>query len=298
MDFLVTLLGKLPKTWLLRATQLRFRHPKVEPLLDWCLDFAMRGRDSVIQRGVGAGLRFNCDHGPISFVFGTHEPGVQHAFELLARPGMIAYDVGANLGFYCVILARLVGDTGRIIAFEPLPDNVRWIEHNANLNGFEQVKVRCEALGRSDSQAEFIVSAKSVWGKLASAGAPPADALKRINVTLRSLDALVNAGAIAPPELMKIDVEGAEADVLSGAAETLRRFRPSLIVDLHGTNEPVAALLEQFGYRPIVLGSSCGILDSPWDACVVAAPAERQDLAPVLRQLASPALGRGPSFRP
>jgi hypothetical protein len=108
----VTLVGKMPKTWLMRARQLRFRYPKIEPLLDWCLDFALRGRDSVIQRGVGTGLRFNCDHGPISFVFGTHEPGVLHTFELLARPGMTAYDVGANLGFYCVILARLVEPAG------------------------------------------------------------------------------------------------------------------------------------------------------------------------------------------
>jgi FkbM family methyltransferase len=285
MELLLTLAGKLPKNWLIRATQLRFRYPRIEPLLDWCLDFAMRGRDSVIQRGVGTGLRFNCDHGPISYVFGTHEPGVQHAFERLARPGMVVYDIGANLGFYCVILARLVGDSGRVIAFEPLPDNVRWIAHNATLNGFGQIEVRCEALGRSDSEAEFIVSAKSAWGKLASAGPQPADAIKRINVMLRSLDSLVSAGAVAPPELMKIDVEGAEAEVLNGAAETLRRFRPSLIVDLHGTNAPVAALLDKCAYRPIVLGSPRSILDSPWDACVVAVPAEREDLAAVLRQL-------------
>ena len=81
--------------------------------------------------------------------------------------------------------------------------------------------------------------------------------------------------------------------MLSAAAVTLRRFRPSLIVDLHGTNAPVAALLEQLGYRPIVLGSPRGIVDSPWDACVVAAPAEREDLAPVLRQLASAAFRLG-----
>ncbi len=285
-ELLLTMAGKLPKAWLMRATQLRFRYPKIEPLLDWCLDFALRGRDSVIQGGIGAGLRFNCDHGPISFLFGIHEPGVQHAFELLARPGMMVYDVGANLGFYCVILARLVGDAGRVIAFEPLPENVRWIAHNAGLNGFAQVEVRCEALGRNDSEAEFIVSAKPVWGKLVGIGPPPAGALARINVALRSLDSLVGASTIVPPELMKIDVEGAEVEVLSGATETLRRFRPSLIIDLHGTNAPVAASLQGLSYRSIVLGSQCDILDSPWDACVVAIPAEREDLAPVLRQLA------------
>ena len=286
MDLLVRLIGKLPKTWLLRATHLRFRYPAIEPLLDWCLDLGLRGRDSVIQRGVGRGLRFNCDHGPISFVFGTHEPGVQHAFELFALPGMIVYDIGANLGFYCVILARLVGPTGRIVAFEPLPDNARWITHNAKLNGFEQIEVRCEALGRSEGNAEFIVSEKSMWGKLADAGPAPADAVGQITVALRSLDDLVSAGAIAPPSLMKIDVEGAEVDVLTGAADMLRRCRPALIVDLHNTNAPVAALLAELRYRPIVLGSSRGILESSWDACVVAVPGERDDLMPMLRHLA------------
>ncbi len=287
MDLLVRLIGKLPRTWLLRATHIRFRYPAIEPALDWCLDRGLRGRDSVIQRGVGSGLRFNCDHGPISFVFGTHEPGVQHAFELLALPGMTVYDIGANLGFYCVILARLVGATGRVVAFEPLPDNARWIAHNAKLNGFEQIEVRCEALGHGQGNAEFIVSEKSMWGKLAAAGPAPADAVGRITVVLMNLDTLVSAGAIAPPGLMKIDVEGAEVEVLTGAADTLRRCRPVLIVDLHNTNAPIAALLEELRYRPIVLGSPRGILEASWDACVVAVPAERDDLTPMLEHLAT-----------
>ncbi len=285
MDALVRLVGKLPAAWLRRATQLRFRYPRIEPLLEWCLERGFRGRDTVIQRGPGAGLRFNCDHGPISFVFGTHEPGVQRAFELLARPGMTFYDVGANLGFYCVILARLVGASGRVIAFEPLPDNARWITHNATLNSFAQVEVRCEALGRAEGQAEFFVSEKSMWGRLVSTGGPPADTLRRITVTLSSLDALTNADTIPSPDLVKIDVEGAEVDVLNGAAETLRRFRPVLIIDLHNTNAAVAAALEQSRYRPIVMGSSKGILEAPWDACVVAAPLERQDLYGALEEL-------------
>jgi FkbM family methyltransferase len=287
VDLLVRLIGKLPRTWLLRATHLRFRYPVIEPLLDWCLDLGLRGRDSEIQRGVGRGLRFNCDHGPISFVFGTHEPGVQRAFELLALPGMTVYDIGANLGFYCVILARLVGPTGRVVAFEPLPDNARWIAHNAKLNAFEQIEVRCEALGHGQGKAEFIVSEKSMWGKLAAAGPAPADAVGRITVVLMNLDTLVSAGAIAPPSLMKIDVEGAEVDVLTGATDTLRRSRPVLIIDLHNTNAPVAALLEELRYRPIVLGSSRGILESSWDACVIAVPAERDDLTPTLQHLAT-----------
>jgi FkbM family methyltransferase len=295
VDTLIRLVGKLPSSWLLRTTQLRraqetrpgFRYPKVEPLLEWCLERGFRCRDSVIQRGAGKGLRFNCGHGSVSFVFGTHEPDLQRVFELLAQPGMTFYDVGANVGFYCVIVASLTGPGGRVVAFEPLADNARWIEHNAALNGFAHVEARREALGNDDGEARFFISADTQLGKLTSAGAPPPHPAGKVNVKLRRMDSLVAEGAIPTPNLIKIDVEGGEVEVLSGARHTLRRYRPTLIIDLHGTNASVAAILEELEYRPKVLGSARGIVDSAWDACVIAAPAERDDLGPALHELAT-----------
>jgi FkbM family methyltransferase len=285
VDTLIRLARKLPSSWLLRATQLRFRYPRIEPLLEWCLERTLRNRNMVILRGAGRGLRFNCGHGPISFVFGTHELGMQRAFELLAGTGMTFYDVGANVGFYCVIVGRLVGPAGRVIAFEPLPDNATSIEHNARLNGFANVEARQEALGDDDGEARFLISASSGWGKLESAGAPPARMAGEVVVRLRRLDSLLKEGAIPPPNLMKIDIEGGEVGFLRGASETLRRCQPILAVDLHGTNAPVAALLEELGYSSIVLGSQKSIVESPWDACVIAWPTERDDLASALQEL-------------
>lgn len=260
----------------------------MEPLLDWMLDRVYRERDSQIQRGPGAGLRFNPGRAAVSFVLGTHEPAVQRVFELAVKPGMTFCDVGANVGFYSMIVARLAGSGGRVFSFEPLADNLRWIEHNARLNGFAQVTARCEALGNVDGEARFMRSEQPTWGRLSSVGQPPARPAGEVTVKVRRLDNLLAEGAVAPPNLMKIDVEGAEAGVLEGAAETLRRCRPLLIIDLHGTNAAVAAILREQRYRAIVLGSASTILESPWDACVVAAPAEREDLAPLLAQLARP----------
>jgi len=287
VNVLIRLAGKLPSSWLLRATQVRFRYPWTVPFLEWCLERTFRNRDAVIRRGAGEGLRFNCGHGPISFVLGTHELDTQRAFELLVRPGMTFYDVGANVGFYCVIVGRLVGSAGRIIAFEPLDDNALWIEHNARLNGFANVEARREALGDKDGEASFLVSASSGWGKLAGVGAPPSRMVDDVTVRLRRLDSLVSESVILPPHLIKIDIEGTEVDFLRGGGNTLRRCRPILVVDLHGTNAPVAALLEELGYISIVLGSQQGVADSPWDACMIARPAEREDLAPALRELAA-----------
>jgi FkbM family methyltransferase len=203
---------------------------------------------------------------------------------------MTFYDVGANVGFYCVIVGRLVGPSGRVIAFEPLRDNAPWIEHNARLNGFWNVEARLEALGDDDGEARFLISASSGWGKLESVGSPPAHMSGEVNVRLRRLDSLLTEGAIPPPNLMKIDIEGGEVGFLRGASDTLRRCRPILALDLHGTNAPVAALLDELAYSSIVLGSEQRIIDAPWDACVIARPAEREDLASTLRELQSLAL--------
>ncbi len=280
VDTLIRVVGKLPTSWLVRATQqrrvtqLQPRPSKVEPVVEWCLERGFRNRDSIIQRGVGKGLRFNCGNGSISFVFGTHELGLQRAFELLARPGMTFYDAGANVGFYSMIVARLVGAGGRVVAFEPVPDNARWIEHNAALNGFAHVEPRCEALGSDDGAARFLTSADTQLGKLATVGAPPSNPMAEVSVRLRRMDSLLAESALSPPNLIKIDVEGAEVEVLSGALQTLRRYRPTLVIDLHGTNASVAALLEELDYRPTVLGSALSIVESACDACVIAVPAE------------------------
>lgn len=293
MDFLIRLVGMLPSSWLLRATQqrrttqLRSRYPKVEPIVEWCLDHGFRRRDSVIQRGTGKGLRFNCGNGSVSFVFGSHELELQQTFERLVRPGMTFYDVGANVGFYSVLVGRLVGLSGRVVAFEPLPDNACWIEHNAALNGFAHVESRREALADENGEGRFFISADTQLGKLASAGAPPSHVAGEVRVRLRRLDSVVAEGTISPPNLIKIDVEGGEVGVLSGARQTLRRFRPMLIIDLHGTNASVAAILKELEYRPIVLGRACGIVDAASDACVIAMPAELDGLEPVRQELVS-----------
>lgn len=289
MDTLIRVIGKLPTSWLVRATQqrrvtqLRPQPSRLEPLIEWCLEHGFRARDSTIQRGAGKGLRFNCGGGSISFVFGTHELGLQRLLQLLARPEMAFYDVGANVGFYSMIVGRLVGAKGHVVAFEPLPENARWIAHNAALNGFAHVALRPEALGGEDGDASFIVSADTQLGKLASAGAPPPNPAGEVRVKLRRLDSVLAEDALPPPDLIKIDVEGAELEVLEGSRQILRRYRPNLIIDLHGTNAGVAAFLEQLDYRPTVLGSSSSIVEAAADACVIAVPAERDDIGTILK---------------
>jgi FkbM family methyltransferase len=167
---------------------------------------------------------------------------------------MTVFDVGANVGFTAMLAARQVLPGGRVICFEPLLQNAEQIHHNSRLNAFSGIDVRVEALGRQDGEAEFILSHSPTWGRLAEAGPAP-QASGTIRVKVRSLDSIRAGEGIALPDLIKMDVEAAEADVLAGAAHLLAEARPVLVIELHHTARAVAAALAELPYTVRVLGS-------------------------------------------
>jgi FkbM family methyltransferase len=227
----------------------------------------LHNRDATIQTGLGKGLRFNPGSANASYVLGTAEPIMQRCFTLL-QSGMVVYDIGANVGFFTVLAARLVGPYGKVVAFEPVSANTDLVRHNAQLNGFRQVLVRNEALGGADCKALFQISRYDTLGKLEGVGGDAFEKTGEIEVSLRRLDGLAHDGALPPPDLMKIDVEGAEAELLDGASEVIAKSRPILLIELHGTHQAVGERLRNFGYQSIMLDS----------AHLIAMSTARQDL--------------------
>lgn len=284
MSLVTRLGGLLPRSWIKTISRAQWKHPLLKRLFNFGAN-RFRNQDGVIQQGEGKGLRFNVGQSNAGFLLGTAEPSVQFALRTLIRPGMTVYDVGANVGFLSVIAARYVGPTGRVVCFEPLPDNIQQIEHNIQLNDFKQVIVRREALGDENGEAVFLVSAETTWGKLATVGSPVANQVGEIKVPVRMLDTLIDVNHLPVPDLVKIDVEGAEVAVLKGARGSIKVGRPIMLIELHGTNDGVSIELESLNYLSAVLGSSASIIDAPWDAYVVAIPAERSDLLPALGEL-------------
>lgn len=275
MSFLVSLLGRLPQSWLIAARRVSYRHPVLMRLFEFVAK-PLRRRDSTIQHGIGRGLRFNPGGANAGYLLGTSEPQMQKALQLVLHPGISFYDIGANVGFLTVLAAKLVGPTGNVVAFEPLHANAMQLERNVRINGFHHVLVRKEALGNQTGEAEFRVPAKPTMGKLAYVGSVDQETAV-IQVPIRSLDTLYATGKLPRPDLLKIDVEGAEGDVLRGSVETLRTTRPLLLIELHGTNAEVADILSEMKYRVQVLGSKASILESPWYAQVFAWPTENTE---------------------
>lgn len=176
------------------------------------------------------------------FVKGTYEPIQSEAFCRLIRPGSVVFDVGAHVGYYTVLSSFLAGPCGQVIAFEPLPANLKFLRRHVRLNGCDNVRILENCVGEGSCMARFDDSHGTGVGHLACEGT--------LEVQVRSLDEMVESGELPIPQFIKIDVEGAELLVLSGAQRLLRRQHPILILSTHSDDLDRACLerLFEFGY--------------------------------------------------
>jgi FkbM family methyltransferase len=145
------------------------------------------------------------------------------------RPGAIVVDVGANIGYNTVYASRRVGPTGRVVAVEPAADNVRVLRENIAANTLENVIVHAVAAGRAhELRALFLRGQVSAVNSLFPESVyATVTGVEQVRVA--PLDDLVEGD----PDLVKIDVEGAELDVLAGMTRLLRRSAIRLIVEWH-----------------------------------------------------------------
>jgi FkbM family methyltransferase len=148
-------------------------------------------------------------------------------FKRLLRPGMVFVDVGANLGDFSLIASRLIGAAGKVVAFEPDPENYGWLSKSIKRNKLSNIELRAEALSNEDGQASFFLSQVSGWHTLKKDQL--SNEKQEIVVPTRRLDGV----PLDRLDVMKIDVEGAEFEVLQGAREQISRFNPTIFIDLH-----------------------------------------------------------------
>jgi FkbM family methyltransferase len=209
-----------------------------------------------IRGGVARGLRLGLRNATRAHLQGSCEVPVQHCLERYLRPGDVFLDVGGNIGFFSLMAARLVGPEGRVYAVEPVPENVGCIRVNALLNRLTNVTVLPLAAGRAEGTATLMLAAHSGGATLSGDDIPP-DLTGRIEVPVSTIDRLIETGAIRPPALVKIDVEGSEPAVLEGMERTLTQHRPKIVFEVdsaaparaHARFDAVAGYLSRFGYH-------------------------------------------------
>jgi len=226
--------------------------------------------DQLIARGAGSGLKFNAGGGRVGYALGTWEPEVQTAFASILHPGQVVYDVGAASGFFAVIAARAVGAAGQVVAFEPMPTSADRLRHNIALNQFNNARVLELALGESGGAAKLAPGMDDDQASVNRSGDAdqPAEA---IDVRVTTIDDLVDKGALPPPDIVKMDIEGAEVEALRGAERTLSERRPVLLIESHNRWNELEPLLSAHQYQYRVVEEN-GELSSPEPIHILALP--------------------------
>ncbi|BAU63254.1 methyltransferase FkbM family protein [Stanieria sp. NIES-3757] len=219
--------------------------------------------DFTMQQGVGKGLKFNAGKANPATALGTYELPVQQALSNYLKPGDVFYDIGANVGFFTVIAAKLVGSTGKVYAFEPDRKNSDCVRHNIQLNQFTNSTVCQKAVSHTTGTGELLLAEYSGGHTISVVDRPPDFAGSTV-VEIVSIDELINQGQLTPPNVVKIDVEGAELDVLQGMLQTIKQYRPIIIYEVDADkvdsfqqkNELIAALIASLNYQIVPLENS------------------------------------------
>lgn len=162
--------------------------------------------------------------------------------------GDVFFDVGANAGYYSILASRLVGDSGRVLAFEPLIRNLSYLYRHKSLNNAENVTVFAFACSDENSIVSFSTGDNIAMGHIdkEAAGEMPVPSITLDEVSKRT-------GLM--PNIIKIDVEGAELDVLMGAENILKNATPKIFLSTHSVKlrEDCLLHLSNAGYSVLPL---------------------------------------------
>lgn len=161
-----------------------------------------------------------------------YEQGVTRQIEKMLAPGAVFVDAGANIGYFTLLGAALVGPEGRVFAFEPNPDNCTLLQRSLAHNQFHQVQLFQNALAEAAQTFRFSCSAVDSNGRLLHES-ETSEKLTTIEVKAVTLD------EVLPPlsrlDLIKMDIEGAEPRAWQGMRKSVERYRPALILEFSPT---------------------------------------------------------------
>jgi FkbM family methyltransferase len=199
-----------------------------------------------------------------AFYNGAYDDDDIAFFKTCVSPDGVMLDIGANVGLITIPLGRYLLPGGRLIAFEPVGANACALRENVTLNDLAGVvEVREHALGQSDGTLRMgreVGTGAGTGNAFAEASASGlAQPLDWTIVPLHRLDDVLPSGAVDRLDFIKMDVEGAELDVLRGARQTIERFRPIVYGEFQltlrdasaGTFADVADILEGLDYQPL-----------------------------------------------
>jgi FkbM family methyltransferase len=182
------------------------------------------------------------------FFFSGYEQNTNNILQQYIRPGDTVVEAGANIGTETILLANLVGDTGKVYAFEPNRNVFNRLSYNANILN-QKTNVVCfdQALGEKNDIIRFHIYPESFPNSGMSSKYHPSPDV--VDVRQVTLDSLLKDSTLTRVDFIKMDVQGAELDVLLGATETLSRFKPYVFLEAHEHQNELFKTLVTAGYR-------------------------------------------------
>jgi len=207
-------------------------------LISFGLKSLFRNHVYTLRQGLAQGYKIK---GGLGFLKPYREPTAEERFLMNLRiDGKTVYDIGGYVGITAMFFSRAVGQTGRVIVFEPNPANAAAIRQNLALNHLSNVAVVEIGLGAGPETKTLVYdpndSAAGSMNRQIQARLLAAPH-RQIDIAVQALDDYFDANRLPAPDLVKIDVEGMEYDVLRGMQKMLRTPKPPLFIELHGDGE-------------------------------------------------------------
>ncbi|MCF4967966.1 FkbM family methyltransferase [Nostoc sp. CMAA1605] len=180
---------------------------------------------------------------------GSYEYDKQILFEQTIKEGSIVFDLGAHTGFYTLLASTLVGAKGKVFSFEPMPTNIKYLKQHLQLNSIPNVTVVESAVSDKTGIDYFELNSSTFQGQLSSKGS--------LQVQTVSIDNLIAKGEIPVPDYIKIDVEGAEMKVFTGAKTMLSNAHPTIFLATHSDelHQQCIEFLTSLGYKIKPIGN-------------------------------------------
>jgi FkbM family methyltransferase len=228
--------------------------------------------------------------------YGIHEPLATTEYSKLLYDGDHVLDIGSNIGYYIFVADSIIGRKGKIIGFEPSPSNYEVLNLNSLCLDSNNNRIRLFpwAIGKNTGYAFFHESQIPNWSRLVMPS--DGDCRDRITVEIKRLDDILSDFRDFHPTVLRMDVEGAETQVIEGSINTLTRYKPKLFIEYHpciiGLKQAISSInmLESLGYKKGFLSDR--VFDQPWiPRWVRRIRSWRGEISSILKQIENEEMG-------
>jgi len=205
------------------------------------------------------------------YLFGNFEPATIKYLENTIKKDDIVIDIGANVGYHTLIFSYLAGYNGKVYAFEPEPINYKTLKKNIEINNLNNIEAVNKAVSDKKAELDFYVSNSFNKGTHSLVYNPVQHSKVPIKIECLPLSEFIEHNNINRIDFIKIDVEGAEYEVIKGMENAIKRFKPILLVEVnndaqetHGlSSKALKEYICSFGYNCFDITEDGNLLESP-----------------------------------